>query len=249
MSIEAELYDAVQANQTSVVKDILDRHPDVNVSFRSDPGDFSSALHTAAVKNNAEIIRLLLKSRKIQINQQNRFGMTALHFAAIRGNIEALKVLLKHPYVRADMIGNINRTPLRNAATEGGLEAVKWLIASGKELGSLAFLDFFRVPKEIETLLSQFQKNPGQVRKEVRRGLGLTQNEDIRDLFAQVVFLSDGLLRQTDYQDPKVRFFSISARLPLELQMILCHRTYASPKDLILIRDAEPSFRALAAVY
>jgi len=42
------------------------------------------------------------------------------------------------------------------------------------------------------------------------------------------------------------RFFEIAARLPLELQMVLCNRMYGSPRSLILTTHLDPAFRCLA---
>jgi len=44
------------------------------------------------------------------------------------------------------------------------------------------------------------------------------------EMFALVVFVSDGLLQVNDTTTPAARFFSIAAQLPLELQMVLCFR-------------------------
>ena len=71
--------------------------------------------------------------------------------------------------------------------------------------------------------------------------------------FALVIFHSDGLVALKDNVDDErdvkaTRFFSLAARLSLELQMVLCNRTFGSGKDLILTRDSEPAFKELAQV-
>jgi len=55
------------------------------------------------------------------------------------------------------------------------------------------------------------------------------------EMFAQVVFVSDGLLQVNDTTTPSpaARFFSIVKRLPLELQMLLCFRQVGSAKEII----------------
>ena len=45
-----------------------------------------------------------------------------------------------------------------------------------------------------------------------------------------------------------IRFFGIAKRLPMEVQMIVCHRVVGSAKDSILSRDSEAAFKALAVV-
>ena len=70
------------------------------------------------------------------------------------------------------------------------------------------------------------------------------------EMFALVVFVSDGLLQVThqDQSTPSLaaRFLAMAVRLPLELQMVLCHRVVGSAKESILGRDSEPAFRNLA---
>ena len=70
--------------------------------------------------------------------------------------------------------------------------------------------------------------------------------------FALTVFLCDNLLqlktaratatRSHPAAEPVMRFFAIAKRLPMELQMILCHRAVGSVKDNILSKDSEVAF-------
>jgi len=68
------------------------------------------------------------------------------------------------------------------------------------------------------------------------------------EIFALVVFVSDGLLqiRDTTITTPAARFFNIARCLPLELQMVLCYRLAVSPKEIISGKDGEVAFRSLA---
>jgi len=45
-----------------------------------------------------------------------------------------------------------------------------------------------------------------------------------------------------------IRFFDIIKRLPMELQMMLCHRAVGSTKQNILHKDSEAAFKSLAGV-
>jgi len=45
---------------------------------------------------------------------------------------------------------------------------------------------------------------------------------------------------------PAARFFSIVRRLPLELQMVLCHIVMGSPKEIIQGKESEVAFKVLA---
>ena len=67
-------------------------------------------------------------------------------------------------------------------------------------------------------------------------------------MFALVVFVSDELLQVNDTTTttPAARFFSIAKRLPLELQIVLCHCAVGSGKEIISGKDSEVAFKSLA---
>jgi len=44
------------------------------------------------------------------------------------------------------------------------------------------------------------------------------------------------------------RFFTIAKRLPMEMQMMLCHHVVGSTKQNILRRDSEAAFKSLARI-
>ena len=68
-------------------------------------------------------------------------------------------------------------------------------------------------------------------------------------VFALTVFLCDYLLQLQPASNPAAtRFFAIAKRLPMELQMILCHRAVGSAKQNILHRDSEAAFKSLARI-
>jgi len=70
------------------------------------------------------------------------------------------------------------------------------------------------------------------------------------EMFALVVFVSDGLLRTkatgVKAGAKRTRFFNIASSLPLELQMMLCYRVVGSAKENIQGRDSEAAFKSLA---
>ena len=102
---------------------------------------------------------------------------------------------------------------------------------------------------EVVALLERFKENPVETRYQVRLDLGLV-DEMAAEMFAIVVFLSDGLLQVTQGDgsttSPAVRFFNITRRLPLELQMVLCYRVAGSSQEIISGKDSEMAFRELA---
>ena len=102
---------------------------------------------------------------------------------------------------------------------------------------------------EVMTLLERFKENP----EEPRHAMGLEvgwYDEAAAEVFALVVFVSDGLLGTRDQgtTPPRTRFFAIATQLPLELQMILCYRVVGLAKGIIPGKDSEAAFRNLAKI-
>jgi len=96
------------------------------------------------------------------------------------------------------------------------------------------------------TLLERFKGDATKTRHMVRVELGLIALA--AEVFALVVFVSDGLLKikDTTTATPAARFFSLARRLPLELQMVLCHLVMGSSKETIPGKESEAAFRELA---
>ena len=79
----------------------------------------------------------------------------------------------------------------------------------------------------------------------IRVELGFV-GEMAAEMFALVVFVSDGFLQIIDTTTTAARFFNIARRLPLELQMVLCSRVVGSDKEIITGKDSEVAFKELA---
>jgi len=86
-----------------------------------------------------------------------------------------------------------------------------------------------------------------ETRHAIRVKIGLL-DELAAEMFALVVFVSDGLLQinDTTTPSPAARFLSIARRLPLELQMVVCFRQVGSDKEIIPGKDSEVAFKELA---
>ena len=103
-----------------------------------------------------------------------------------------------------------------------------------------------RGKKEVVTLLERFEKDDTQTRHAMRLELGWC-DEAAAEMFALVVFVSDGLLQiNGSTTTPAAKFFRIASQLPLELQMVLCHRVVGTPKEIIQGKDSEVAFKSLA---
>jgi len=137
------------------------------------------------------------------------------------------------------------------------LDTIKWWIASGREMdlgkpGDVDETDAIGGAKwygetEVVALLERFKENPVETRHGVRLELGLL-DELAAEMFALVVFVSDGLLQAKNLVDtPAARFFNIARQLPLELQMVLSYRVVGSPKEIIPGGTSEEAFKSLAS--
>jgi len=100
---------------------------------------------------------------------------------------------------------------------------------------------------EVASLLERIKDNLVETRHQMRVELGLL-DELAAEMFALVVFVSDGLLqvKDTTTPPPEARSFDITRQLPLELQMVLCHRVVGSAKDIIPGKESEVAFKWLA---
>jgi len=100
---------------------------------------------------------------------------------------------------------------------------------------------------EVATLLERFKENSEETRHVAGVELGLA-DELAAEMFAIVVFVSDGLLQVDNLIDsttPAARFFNIATQLPLELQMVMCYRTMGSTREIISGKDSEAAFKWL----
>jgi len=158
-----------------------------------------------------------------------------------------LLVLLKYYRVDVTLEDNHGRTPLWSASCYGKHEVIESLIASGRDLGDVknktgknwdgkyfTALEAARKYKKTKavSLLERFVANPERTRHELHVKLGML-DEKAAEVFALTVFLCDDLLQLMPASHPAAaatRFFMITSRLPMELQMILCHRAVGSTK-------------------
>jgi len=97
------------------------------------------------------------------------------------------------------------------------------------------------------TLLERFKSDAAQTRHTMRVDLGW-YDKAAAEMFALVVFVSDGILQVNDTTTttPAARFFNVAAQLPLELQMVLCYRQVGSVREIISGKESEVAFKELA---
>ena len=259
------MYDAAEGGRASEVSSLLRDHPEINVNHSNDTLQ-RTALHIASLNGREEVVKRLLAHPDINVNVRDRGGLTPISFGCYYGQVSVVRELLKDPRVDITLEDNDGCTPLWNASCNGYYEVIEWLIASGRDLGNIknkigkygdgkdyTALEIARSRggTEVVSLLERFMANPTLTRHELRVKLRFP-DELAAEVFALTVFLCDDLLQLKPASGPAdaaaTRFFTIASKLPMELQMILCHRAVGSLKQNILHKDSEISFKSLARI-
>jgi len=264
--MEQKFFAAVQDGKVEDVKEMLRTNPTLNVNWANEDGD--TALTKSCDRGDGAIVSILLAHPDIDVNLQDKNGWTPFSGACIFASPVCVRLLLKDPRVRVNKRDNWGSTPLKYVAANGHCDIVKWWIASGRDVDlgepGIPWTDAIGQAKkvmpwqdevrrarmaEVAALLERFQEDPGGTRLAVRLEVGWYEAEAV-EMFALVVFVSDGLLQAVSQgeQDitPAARFFNIATQLPLELQMVLCYRAGGSTKEIIPGRESEAAFKDLA---
>jgi len=248
---------AVESGNAKELAELMRQDPGFDVNMGLDDGG-STLLHFACEGSDSRsaVIPLLLAHPDIDVNGKTRYGSTPFIWACVNGRTSCVRLLLEDSRVNPNEPGNDRSTPLRYAAYFGHVDVIKWWIVSGREMdlgkpGDVDKTDAIGVAQllgltEMVTLLERFKENPDDTRRHVRQEMGW-YDALAAEMFALVVFVSDGLLQiKATTPSPAARFFNIARRLPLELQMVLCFRLVGSDKEIIHGKDSEVAFKELA---
>jgi len=130
-AVSAPVADAAMQGNTNAVRALLKQAADVNAA----QGDGMTALHWAAMKNDAELTQTLLFAGA-NVKATTRIGSyTPLILAAKNGSAAVMPALLK---AGADLNARTSNgtTPLMFAAASGNTDAVKILIDGGADLNA-----------------------------------------------------------------------------------------------------------------
>ncbi len=121
--------DAAMRGDRAAVKSLLQQGSDVNAA----QGDGMTALHWAAMKNDAELAQMLVYAGA-NVKATTRLGAnTPIVIAARNGNAPVVEVLLKSG-ADADAATSTGTTPLMLAAASGSVEAVKLLLGADADI-------------------------------------------------------------------------------------------------------------------
>jgi ankyrin repeat protein len=126
---QAPVADAAMGGDRAAVKALLQQGNDVNAA----QGDGMTALHWAAMKNDAELAQMLVYAGANVKATTRLGGNTPLIIAARNGNAPVVAVLLKAG-ADAKAATSTGTTPLMLASASGSVDAVKALLAAGAEV-------------------------------------------------------------------------------------------------------------------
>ncbi|KAK2850734.1 hypothetical protein FQN49_005371 [Arthroderma sp. PD_2] len=125
-----EFHEAVENGELDLVNKFIEDGIDPNVRG----GDFSSALHTAAMYGHDDIAVLLLAQEKIKVDVQDSRGRTPLWQAASNGHLEITKKLLDTGRVNIQQKSLTGRNLLWYAANSGQMNLIRLLREAGADL-------------------------------------------------------------------------------------------------------------------
>ena len=251
------MMDAVYNGDVMELAELMRQDPGYKVNVGRGLFGFTLLHHACSRDSRSPVIPLLLAHPDIDANVKDEDGQTPFYLACFFGNTSCVREMLKDSSVKVNEPNNYGSTPLWQAAVKNHLGVIKWWIASGREidLGKPGDVDYKyaigmakqRGKTEVATLLERFRIDAAQTRHAMRVELGW-YDEAAAEMFALVVFVSDGLLqfKDTTTTTPAVRFFKIITQLPLELQMVLCFRQVGSDKEIIPGKESEVAFKKLA---
>jgi hypothetical protein len=239
---DKELTYAVIRGDAPHVARILRDNPDIiNMKVPQE----TSLLRIACYQNSPEIVSVLLKHPKIDINYGGSTG-TPFGSACWKENIGIVKLLLDDP--RLNPLAHDPRGSILNLCIQDNkTEVIKVWLASGRAFAPWSAGVYEGYVRSAAELVRRSRLDLEGTRHSVRLELGW-YSERASEILAQVVFLSDGLLQMGPpvFSRSAARFFEIAKRLPFELQMILCYRVAGARRTLIPEEKREAGFRSLA---
>lgn len=122
---------AAMYERTELAHSLLAHAADLDVNA-VDADKSRSALHHASRSETAEVVRLLLDTKGININLQDRNGYTPLNLACFNGNTEAVSLLLGKPGVDVNVVDACGNTAMHQACRGGCLEDVQLMLGSSE---------------------------------------------------------------------------------------------------------------------
>jgi hypothetical protein len=250
------LHHACRFGRLSVVKYLV-RIPGIALNKLNNGGE--TPLYIACQEGREDIVAALLAHERVDINKTKYDKGTPLWVASHNGHLSVVQHLLAsekmvNSAMRNEMTERQETSWMSKTASEIANEIAGWSASQEEVVAGRNFGD-----KEkrwncrlIADLLNSFDQDPSLVRYQLRLLPGIREPY-IGEVFALMVFYSDDFLslkiereEMTTRERKAKRFFHITRALPMELQMVLCHRMFKSPKDLVLRKNSELAFKKIA---
>jgi len=234
-----------------------------------------SPLAVASLLAGEHIVLLLLQDHRVDINAGWRTGRSPLAAAAEAGNLDIARTLLLHERrapngsmgadsngrqvegamdlnVNVNLLADDGESPLQIAAKNGHYDIVAAILALARDPAAQVRTEDVKAARRaghgrVAGLLTKYMENAWKARDELWAGESSCQSLLAAEVFALVVFASDGYLCVSAAPNPfgqdDVRFFAIATKLPMELQMVLCNRLFGLGIGLVATRNVELALR------
>jgi hypothetical protein len=227
MSTHVDLCYAVSANDIGAVKRCL-ANPDIDVNQFMTRAFPRTIFEEACSENKVEVIQVLLRDPRVDVNKAAQFVWTPLHFLAYHGNERMI----------AEVIASGRNLVLRDVDVEG------------EEIWSPLQTARRQAHYRAAALLKMAEDDPQRAVIHCRNRLYIPQASKVLCL---LVLISDEYIQSCKMVSPwsfaghqdasktlatKVtRFFRICEQLPFDLQSVVCLRLFRLPHSVIKPRD------------
>ena len=201
----------------------------------------SSPFFKACQNGHEKVVAQLLADQRVDVNQPEIDNCTPLWFAAEFGHLQVVQLLLVSGREVDTTVKSVAGTAGWNNKTAIEIAQFQEMLLQDDDESEEEYHKRLANGPLIVSLLESFDADPNATRQQLRT-LPHLRDPFIGDVFALVVFLSDGLLQIRTGEAETHRFFHIAAKLPMELQMLLCNRVLESVKDFVLLKYSEPAF-------
>lgn len=204
-----------------------------NVNFPLEDQEQGTILILACSLNKLEIVKFLIKIPGIDLEKTNMHLMTALHIACSFGYFDIVKLLISHQK-NIDQKNGIGLTPFSYlTATCKDINLIKKFIKRGVNIQNATLNNLIsdRLGVIKTLLISGFVPDTNYIRgpliddyfsnKSIVEKWE-TQSDEPSKLFLLMVLKSDEYLIGGD------KFFDITCKLPIEIQMIISNMVYDS---------------------
>jgi len=175
-------YLAAENGNAEELQEILRNNPNLDVNWRNENENGSTALKIACQNGHDSIVSILLAHLDIDVNLKDLDGWTPFSSACWYGYTSCARLLLKDHRVKVNEPDKNGDTPLKWAAYFGHHDVIKWWIASGREMnlgtptkyGTDGIAAATREGKtEVASLHERFKSDATKTRSEVRLELGI----------------------------------------------------------------------------